>query len=115
MLEWATHNGALALSLDERVGSLEAGKQADLVVVNCRRANLVPTLRIVSAFIHNGQPGDIESVMVDGRWLMRDGRVRTMDEGAIVQEADRIGRAAWHRLFEERPDLQPPPGLNWVQ
>jgi hypothetical protein len=43
---------------------------------------------------------------------MRDGRVRTMDEGAIVQEADRIGRAAWHRLFEERPDLQPPSGLN---
>jgi 5-methylthioadenosine/S-adenosylhomocysteine deaminase len=53
--------------------------------------------------------------MVDGRWLMRDGSVRTMDEEAIVREADHIGRAAWRRLFEERPDLQPPPGLNWVQ
>ena len=50
--------------------------------------------------------------MVDGHWLMRDGIVRTMDEEAIVREADRIGRAAWRRLFEERPDLQPPPGLN---
>src|SRR6266568_5250326 len=40
-----------------------------------------------------------EAVMVDGRWLMRDGIVRTMDEGAIVREADRIGRAAWRRLF----------------
>jgi hypothetical protein len=38
--------------------------------------------------------------------------VRTMDEEAIVREADRIGRAAWRRLFKERPDLQPPPGLN---
>ena len=55
---------------------------------------------------------DVEAVMVDGRWLMRDGIVRTMDEEAIVREADRIGRAAWRRLFEARPDLQPPPGLN---
>jgi 5-methylthioadenosine/S-adenosylhomocysteine deaminase len=53
--------------------------------------------------------------MVDGRWLMRDGRVRTMDEEAIVREADRVGRAAWRRLLEEHPDLQPPPGLNWAQ
>jgi len=52
--------------------------------------------------------------MVDGRWLMRDGIVRTMDEGAIVREADRIGRAAWRHLFEERPEFQPPPGLNLV-
>ena len=50
--------------------------------------------------------------MVDGRWLMRDGILRTMDEAAIVREADCIGRAAWRRLFEERPDLRPPPGLN---
>ena len=53
--------------------------------------------------------------MVNGRWLMRDGRVHTMDEEAIVREADRIGCAAWRRLFEARPDLEPPPGLNWVQ
>jgi hypothetical protein len=46
---------------------------------------------------------------------MRDGIVRTMDEEAIVREADRIGRTAWRRLFEERPELQPPPGLNLVQ
>ena len=50
--------------------------------------------------------------MVDGRWLLRDGILRTMDEDAIVQEADRIGRAAWRRLFAERPELQQPPGLN---
>jgi hypothetical protein len=53
--------------------------------------------------------------MVDGPWLMRDGIVRTRDGEAIVREADRIGRAAWRRLFEERPELEPPPGLNWVQ
>ncbi len=84
-------------------------------MVNLRQAHLVPLLRVVSCFVHQGQSRDVEAVMVDGRWLMRDGILRTMDEAAIVREADRIGRAAWRRLFEERPDLRPPPGLNLVQ
>ena len=92
-----------------------AAHPADLILVDLRKAHLVPLLRVVSCFVHQGQARDVEAVMVDGRWLMRDGIVRTMDEGAIVREADRIGRAAWRRLFEERPALQPPPGLNWVQ
>jgi 5-methylthioadenosine/S-adenosylhomocysteine deaminase len=42
---------------------------------------------------------------------MRDGRVLTMDEAAIVREADRIARRAWARLFAERPELAAPPGF----
>jgi len=54
----------------------------------------------------------VRSVMVDGRWLMRDHRVVTLDETAIVTAAERIARAAWSRLFAERPDLTRPPGLD---
>jgi hypothetical protein len=50
--------------------------------------------------------------MVDGRFIMRDGRVQTLDERAIVAEAERIARAAWGRLFKERPELPRPPGLD---
>jgi hypothetical protein len=53
--------------------------------------------------IHNGQAGDIEAVMVDGRFLMRDGRVLTMDEETIIREADKIGRRAWNQLLERYP------------
>ena len=49
--------------------------------------------------------------MVDGRWLMRDRRVLTLDEPAIVAEAERVARAAWARFFAERPELQRPPGF----
>ena len=50
--------------------------------------------------------------MVDGRWLMRDRRVLTLDAPVLVAEADRVARAAWSRLFAERRDLQPPPGFH---
>ena len=70
-----------------------------------------PALREVSTFVHQGQAGDVEAVMVDGRWLMRDGHVLALDETAIVEEAAVIARRAWGRLFAERPDLPRPPGM----
>jgi 5-methylthioadenosine/S-adenosylhomocysteine deaminase len=98
-------NGYQALALAD-AGWLAPGNKADLIMVDLRKAHLVPLLRVVSSFVHQGQAGDVEAVMVDGQWLMRDGIVLTMDEEHIVQEADRIGRAAWQRVFEERPDLK---------
>ena len=85
------------------IGSLEVGKKADLIVVDTQRSHLVPTMRIVSSWIHNGQAGDIESVMVDGQFVMRDHKVCTMDEEALIKEADTIGRRAWNQLLERYP------------
>src|SRR5262249_22794922 len=62
-------------------------------------------------FVHQGLASDVEAVMVDGRWIMRDGRVLTLDEPALVAEADRIAPAAWRRPFQGRPDLPPPAGF----
>src|SRR4051812_47467022 len=103
VLEDATLGGARALRRATAVGSLEIGKKADLLVLDTRRAHLVPAGRIVSAWIHNGQPSDIESSMVDGEFIMRDRRVLTMDEGAIVAEADKVGRRIWNKVLEAGP------------
>ena len=62
--------------------------------------------------MHQGLASDVEAVMVDGRWIMRDRRVLTLDEEPLVAEADRIARAAWRRLFERRPELARPPGFD---
>ncbi len=105
ILEWATIGGARALGIADEVGSLEAGKKADLFMIDARRAHLVPTLRIVSGFVHQGQPADITHVMVNGKWLMRDSRVLTMDEDDIIERAERIGHEAWSRLVSENPDV----------
>jgi len=109
-LAWATRNGYRALGITDG-GWLAPGNRADFIVVDFRRPHLVPALRPVSCFVHQGQAGDVESVMVNGRWIIRDRRVLTLDEAAIVGEAERVARAAWRRLFAERPELSRPPGI----
>jgi 5-methylthioadenosine/S-adenosylhomocysteine deaminase len=94
VLEDATVGGARAVR-QPAAGALEVGRKADLLVVDTRRAHLVPAGRIVSAWIHNGQPADIESVMIDGQFVMRNRRISTVDEDAIVAEADAVGRRIW--------------------
>jgi cytosine/adenosine deaminase-related metal-dependent hydrolase len=103
VLEDATLGGAHALGQRTLVGSLEVGKKADLLVVDTRRAHLVPAGRFVSAWIHNGQPADIESVMVDGRFVMRDRKVLTVDEERIVTDADNVGRRVWAAVVAAGP------------
>ncbi len=103
MLEDATLGGARAVNQAMLVGSLEVGKKADLLVVDTLRAHLVPAGRIVSAWIHNGQPSDIESVMIDGQFVMRNRKVLTMDEDRIIAEADRVGRRIWDRVKAAGP------------
>jgi 5-methylthioadenosine/S-adenosylhomocysteine deaminase len=109
-LRWATRQGYQALGIDD-AGWLASGNKADLILVDLHRAHLVPVLRPVSCFVHQGQARDVEAVMVDGQWLMRDGRIVTLDEDAMVREADRVARTAWRRLFEARPELIPPSGM----
>jgi cytosine/adenosine deaminase-related metal-dependent hydrolase len=103
----ATQGGARAVHQETRIGSLEIGRKADLLVVDTVRAHLVPAGRIVSAWIHNGQPGDIESVMIDGQFVMRNRKILTVDEDSIVREADKVGRRIWSQVLAAGP-LQVP-------
>jgi cytosine/adenosine deaminase-related metal-dependent hydrolase len=99
----ATQGGARAVNQEKLLGSLEVGKKADLFVVDTLRAHLVPAGRIVSAVIHSGHASDIESVMIDGQFIMRKGKVLTMDEDSIIREADAVGRRIWGKVLEAGP------------
>jgi cytosine/adenosine deaminase-related metal-dependent hydrolase len=103
MLEDATIGGARAVRQVKRLGTLEVGKKADLLVVDTLRAHLVPAGRFLSAWIHNGQPADIESVMIDGQFVMRDRKITTLDETAVIAEADRVGRRIWGEVQKAGP------------
>ena len=103
MLADACTGGAAAVNQSGDLGSLEVGKKADLLVLDRFKPHLSPSGRILSAWVHNGQPSDIESVMVDGRFAMRDHRVTTLDEAALMEEAYRIGERIWGRILKDGP------------
>jgi 5-methylthioadenosine/S-adenosylhomocysteine deaminase len=109
-LRWATRNGYRAFGIPDG-GWLAPGNLADLIMVDLGRAHLVPVLRAVSDFVHNGQARDVQDVMVDGRWLMRNGKVLTLDEPGILAGAQQVARQAWSRQFKSRLDLKPPAGF----
>ena len=107
VLEDATRGGARAVRQETILGSLEVGRKADLLVIDTQQPHLVPAGRFVSAWIHNGQPSDIESVMVDGQFIMRNRKVLTMDEDHIVAEADKVGRRIWKQVQAAGPIAVP--------
>jgi 5-methylthioadenosine/S-adenosylhomocysteine deaminase len=110
-LRWATRNGYRALGVPDG-GWLAPGNRADLILVDLQRAHLVPMLRAVSDFVHNGQARDVEAVMVDGKWTMRDGKVLGMNEAEIIERAQKTARDCWSRLFKRRFDIKVPEGFN---
>lgn len=105
----ATEGGSRAVNMQNTIGSLEVGKKADLFVINTLKPYLVPHGRLVSAVIHGGHPSDIESVMVDGEFIMRDNRVLTLDEGAVLREADAVGRRIWNKVGPVNVPREPRP------
>jgi 5-methylthioadenosine/S-adenosylhomocysteine deaminase len=90
VLEMATLGGARALGMEDRIGSLEPGKRADLVVVGLDEPRLHPLYDPVSHLVYVAKGGDVRHVVVEGRVIMRDRRVLTLDEKAVVAEADRL-------------------------
>lgn len=87
VLEMATINGARAMGLESEVGSIEVGKRADLVLIDLKKPHLVPYTDIVSNIVYSAMGSDVDTVLVDGRVLLRDGRALTLDEKRIMGEA----------------------------
>jgi cytosine/adenosine deaminase-related metal-dependent hydrolase len=103
----ATQGGARAVRQAQTLGILDVGRKADILVVDTLRAHLVPAGRFLSAWIHNGQPSDIESVMVNGQFVLRQGKVLTMDEASVIAEADKVGRRIWDQVRAAGPITVP--------
>jgi cytosine/adenosine deaminase-related metal-dependent hydrolase len=91
VLGLATRGGARALGLDAEVGRLEVGRRADVVVVRRRRLHASPRLGgdPVADLVYAHTAADVGWVLVDGRVVVEDGRLVTLDEPAVLAEAER--------------------------
>lgn len=87
LLELATIDGARDLGLAEQTGSLTPGKRADLILVRSTDPNMAPVLDPAHALVYSAQPANVDTVMVDGRLLIRQGRFLAHDSAAIVTAA----------------------------
>ena len=98
VLEMATINGARALHMDDRIGSLEVGKQADLIMVDVRRPHNTPLHDPVAALVYSANGADVTNVMVAGDLLLRDGRVTFLDESMLIDNTQRRADACAGRV-----------------
>jgi 5-methylthioadenosine/S-adenosylhomocysteine deaminase len=87
-LEMATIRGARALGMEKEIGSLETGKRADLIMVRLDRPNAVPLYDAVSQMVYALKASDVRDVMVNGKPVVRDGRILTLNQALILQKAE---------------------------
>jgi cytosine/adenosine deaminase-related metal-dependent hydrolase len=90
-LELATINGAVALGLERRIGSLEVGKQADLVLYDTRRPEWRGLFNPVNALVYAADGRSVHTVLIDGRVVVEAGRPTFVDEGALIDRVQEIG------------------------
>ena len=84
----ATIDGARALGIDGQVGSLEAGKRADIIVVSVAGARQTPMYDPLSHLVYVTRGDDVTSTIVNGKVLMRDRKVLTLNEAEVINEAN---------------------------
>jgi len=103
-LEMATIEGARACLWDDQIGSLEAGKRADVVIIGMDELRWHPNLDPVRSLIYAADGDDVETVIIDGRVVMKDRVVLTVDEEKVTRDVIAAGKA-WIGRAGMRLDL----------
>jgi len=90
-LEMATIEGARALHMESEIGSLEAGKKADLIVLRLDAPHAVPMYSVYSQIVYALKASDVETVVIGGRAVMENRRVLTLNEAEVIAKAREFG------------------------
>jgi 5-methylthioadenosine/S-adenosylhomocysteine deaminase len=102
ILTMATCNGARVLGLAGETGEITAGQLADLVLVRADHATTLGMRRDAAALLQHGSPETVDSVMVDGAWVMRERCILAFDEAAVLSEAADVIRELRERTEPDR-------------
>ncbi|HAS8351397.1 TPA: amidohydrolase [Vibrio vulnificus] len=90
VVEMATIGSARALHMDDKIGSLETGKLADIIVVDTKAPNMVPVYSPYAALVYGANGANVRHTIVDGVILMEDRQLLTVNENEIIQDAQRF-------------------------
>jgi 5-methylthioadenosine/S-adenosylhomocysteine deaminase len=97
-LRMATTGGARALGLADQIGSVEVGKRADLQLINLDHLHTTPRPDPISTIVYAAEAGDVETVIIDGKIVMREGRLLTLNEEDVITRAREQARVCWDSL-----------------
>lgn len=106
VLRMSTNMAAQVLGLEREIGSLEVGKRADVILLNLRQPHLTPRHNLPGHLVYSAAGGDVDTVMVDGRLLMRHRQFLTLDLAEVLERAQRefealLERAGWTPTLTE--------------
>lgn len=88
----ATRGGAEVLGLEDEIGSLEPGKRADIILLDMIRAHLVPVYDVYSHLVYAVNGGDVDTALVNGKVVMENGKMTTVDEAEIIERAQAFAK-----------------------
>lgn len=106
ILELATIRGAEVLGIEDKVGSLEKGKKADLQLIDLKHPHIMPTADITSSLVLYGATANVDTVMADGKVVKKDGEMVFPGLGRVLAEAQELTEEIWNNLFTDRPQLK---------
>jgi cytosine/adenosine deaminase-related metal-dependent hydrolase len=100
LVQLATLDGAVDLGIADRCGSLTPGKRADIILIRTNDINMTPVGDPYEALVHRAQPGNVDTVIVDGRTLRRGGKFTALDHAKVLSDArqaaaDLRAKAKW--------------------
>jgi 5-methylthioadenosine/S-adenosylhomocysteine deaminase len=97
ILEMVTINAARANLIEKETGSIEVGKKADITIVDFKRPHLTPSYDVIAELTRFTYGSDVDTVIVDGRVVMEDRVVKTLDEAVIIEKAQKIGLSTYEK------------------
>lgn len=86
----ATINGAKALGMDDKIGSIEVGKKADLAILNLKKPSLQPINNLIAGLSYSADGTEVETVFVDGKKVVENGKVLNLDEDLVYKKVNEI-------------------------
>jgi 5-methylthioadenosine/S-adenosylhomocysteine deaminase len=93
VVEMATIDGAHAIHMDKEIGSLEAGKKADVIVIGLQKPHAVPMYDIYAQIAYALKGSDVETVIIGGKIVMQDHLLLTVDEPKVLEKAREYGKS----------------------
>jgi len=98
ILDMVTINGARTVGLQDKIGSIEPGKFADLTILDLNKVHSIPADNLYSQIVYSAQSSNVLHVMVNGKWVVKDGRILFKEESKIVEDSWKECRKLLTRL-----------------